>query len=103
MARDGSRAVGCGIGPRGDATAPTSVGRLRGRCRQPAGQARPLALLARGSGATTGAGDARVTLKVAKKARKRLKRQRRVKTTLVTRTLMAGAMTEAEVPLTLRR
>ncbi len=60
-------------------------------------------VLARGTASTTAAGDAVVTLKVVKKARKRLKRQRRVKATLTTRTTIAGVTTRASVPLTLKR
>jgi hypothetical protein len=61
-------------------------------------------VLARGKASTTGAGNAEPVLKVTKKkARKRLKRRARTKVELVVRTTIAGKVTTARVPLTIKR
>jgi hypothetical protein len=60
-------------------------------------------ILARGKRTLRAAGDAKVTLKVVRKARKRFKRLRSAKVTLKTKTTMAGTSTPTSRALTLRR
>ena len=60
-------------------------------------------VLARGKKTLRAAGDARVTLKVVKKARKRFKRLRKAKVTLRTTTTIAGTSTPTSRSLKLKR
>lgn len=60
-------------------------------------------VLAKGKRTLSAAGDAKVTLKVVKKARKRFKKLRKVKVTLRTRTSMATGTTPASKTLRLKR
>jgi hypothetical protein len=60
-------------------------------------------VLARGKKTLRAAGDARVTLKVVSKARKRFKRLRKAKVTLKTTTTMAGQSTPTSRSLKLKR
>jgi hypothetical protein len=60
-------------------------------------------VLARGKRTLRAAGDAKVTLKVVSKARKRFKRLRRAKVTLKTKTTMAGTSTPTSRVLKLKR
>jgi Ca2+-binding RTX toxin-like protein len=60
-------------------------------------------VLARGRRKLTAAGDAKVTLKVVSKARKRFKRMRSAKVTLRTTTTVAGKATTASKSLKLKR
>jgi Ca2+-binding RTX toxin-like protein len=60
-------------------------------------------VLARGKRSTTGAGTAKVVVKVVKKARKRFRRLKRAKVTLVTKTVMAGKTTPTSRKLNLKR
>jgi hypothetical protein len=60
-------------------------------------------VLARGKKTLRAAGDARVTLKVVRKARKRFKRLRKAKVTLTTTTTMAGQSTPTSRSLKLKR
>jgi Ca2+-binding RTX toxin-like protein len=60
-------------------------------------------ILARGKRTLRAPGDAKVTLKVVRKARKRFKRLRSAKVTLKTKTTMAGNSTPTSRTLTLRR
>jgi len=60
-------------------------------------------LLARGRKTLRAAGNAKVTLKVVREARKRFKRLRKAKVTLVTRTTVAGKTTRATRTLKLKR
>jgi Ca2+-binding RTX toxin-like protein len=60
-------------------------------------------VLARGRKTLRSAGNARLTLKVVRKARKRFKRLRRVKVTLTTSTRIAGKTTRTTRKLTLKR
>ncbi len=60
-------------------------------------------VLARGTGSAATKGDASVRLRIVSKARKRFAKQRRVKATLRTRTMVTGLLTTRNVPLTLRR
>jgi hypothetical protein len=60
-------------------------------------------VLARGKKTLRAAGDARVTLKIVSKARKRFKRLRKAKVTLKTTTTMAGQSTPTSRSLKLKR
>jgi hypothetical protein len=60
-------------------------------------------VLARGKRTLRAAGDARVTLKVVRQARKRFKRLRKAKVTLTTKTKMGGSSTSASLSLKLKR
>jgi hypothetical protein len=60
-------------------------------------------VLARGKRTLAAGGDARVTLKVPRRARKPLKRQRRVTVTLTTRTQVGAQVTPTSRVVTLKR
>ena len=60
-------------------------------------------VLARGRSTLPGAGDAKVTLKVVSKARKRFRRMRRARVTLKTEATVGGATTNASKSLRLKR
>jgi hypothetical protein len=60
-------------------------------------------VLARGTRTLAEGGDARVTLTVTRRARKPLRRQRRLEVTLTTRTRIGAQVTPTRRALTLKR